>query len=139
MDPELTALAAAGANTMVSLMLTDAWSGAKKLVTRFFTSGRDTTPEQISSELETSRHEIQGSAGPDSAEIQQIVQSRWETNLLLRLQQQPELASLVAEIVEYGREQGVAETSRPDNISIQARASGNARVYQQGHGVQHNG
>jgi hypothetical protein len=63
MDTELAALAATGATTLVSLMVTDSWAHARALVGRFFSrSGADST---AITDLDASRTQLLGAAVPE--------------------------------------------------------------------------
>ena len=138
MDSELASLATSGAQTIVGLMVTDAWQGAKKLVARIFASRPKQVSDQIMLDLESSRNELtSGEAG--SSEILTLEQNRWESILRLHLLENPQAVSLIEELLAFGRRQGIADSADSSTISINATAMGNARVYQQGQGIQHNG
>lgn len=70
MDSELAALAAAGATTLVSLMVTDSWTHAREQVRRFFAR---TGSSVAMAELDDTRNRLlTGDAatdGPDSREV----------------------------------------------------------------------
>jgi hypothetical protein len=137
MDSELASLATSGAQTIVGLMVTDAWQGAKKLIARIFASRPKQVSDQIMLELESSRSELINS-DEAGAEIVQREESRWESILRLQLLENPQSVSFMGDLLEFARKQGVSNSIDSSTINISATASGNARVYQQGSGVQHN-
>jgi hypothetical protein len=138
MDPELASIATSGAQTIVGLMVTDAWQGAKKLIARIFASRPKQVSDQLMLDLESSRDELIND-NENNSEIFKLEGNRWESILRLHLLENPQAVLLIEELLAFGRSQGVADSIDSSTISINATATGNARVYQQGQGVQHNG
>lgn len=138
MDPELASIATSGAQTIVGLMVTDAWQGAKKLITRIFVSRPKPISDQIMFDLESSRNELIN-GNENNSEMLKLEENRWESILRLHLLENPQAVSLIEELLAFGRGQGVGDSVDSSAISLNATAMGNARVYQQGQGVQHNG
>jgi hypothetical protein len=64
MDAELAALAATGATTLVSLMVTDSWTHARALVGRFFS--RSEADSTAIADLDSSRTQMLGAAAPEN-------------------------------------------------------------------------
>jgi hypothetical protein len=137
MDAELTSLATSGAQTMVGLMVTDAWQGAKKLIARIFAVRPKQVSDQIMLDLESSRNELMSGGAPGS-EMLKYAENRWESMLRLHLLEYPQDAPLIGDLMRFAQAQGIAVANDSSTISIHATATGNARVYQQGRGVQHN-
>jgi hypothetical protein len=137
MDAALTELATSGAQTIIRLMATDAWDGAKRLIARICTPQDEVPAEQIVRELENSRGQLT-SYKPDDLQAQQHELDRWDSRLRLRLLEEPQIASLIEELVDFARARGLGGVIDSGPISMHASAVGNARVYQQGRGVQHN-
>ena len=130
-------LATSGAQAILRLLITDGWEAGKKLAIRIFSRG-DSSEENVTSELETSKELVADAEGTTDTAIYQNELERWDLRLKLRLLEEPELAQNVQGLIDYGR--GSDEYIAPlPHITIQAKASGNSRVYQQGSGVQHNG
>lgn len=79
MDNELAVLAASGATTLVSLMATDSWTLARRLVERFFAS-TDSDSTAIA-DLENARNRLVGSDAADLAETTRDVTDQWHAHL----------------------------------------------------------
>jgi hypothetical protein len=137
-DSTLAELAASGARTIVQLMATDAWGSAKKLVARVFASRPDSAQREIDADLENSRKRI---TAEDivSPEVEEYEQDKWEAVLRLRLLEEPIVAEFIAEILEVARSGGTSKAGDTAAVVMKAEARDNARVYQQGSGIQHNG
>ncbi|MEU9406633.1 hypothetical protein AB0E08_13200 [Streptomyces sp. NPDC048281] len=90
MDDELTALAASGATTLVSLMLTDSWTRARELVGRFLARvGSD--PTTIAG-LDNARTRVLTTAASEHRQIVADVRAQW----LVHLQQLAEAGSVTS-------------------------------------------
>ncbi|MGW3499059.1 hypothetical protein [Streptomyces sp. NPDC001020] len=80
MDSELAALAASGATTLVSLMVTDSWTHARELVGRFFSrTGSDST---AIADLDTARTRLLAAEAAGDAQSR----SQWHAHLRQLLQ-----------------------------------------------------
>jgi hypothetical protein len=138
MDSTLAELAVSGAQAIVKLMATDAWEGAKKLVARIFSSRPEAVQQEFMQALDASR--VQLAASPDpGATLEEHEKDRLEAELRLRLLQEPAVASIIADILELARATEAVNGKDVASIMIKAEAHDNARVYQQGSGIQHNG
>ena len=137
MDSTLAELAVSGAQAIVKLMATDAWEGAKKLVARIFSSRPESVQQEIVQDLDSSRLKLTAEGSHDTA-VEQYELIRWETLLRQLLLEDPSVASLVADMLEFARSEGVPSVGDSTNIVINAHAQDSARIYQQGSGVQHN-
>ena len=138
MDSELASLATSGAQTMVGLMVRDAWDGAKRLIARIFASRPKQVSDQIMLDLENSWAELINDGESDS-EVVKYEENRWESILRLHLLENPQAVPLIAELLEFAQAHAIPSPTDSSIISIHATAKGNARVYQQGRGVQYNG
>jgi hypothetical protein len=138
MDEVLAELATSGARTIVTLMTTDLWHGLRERVVNIFRRGDRRQQEAVVAELEGSRDQILASPQDRRQGIETREQDRWEARLRIELIEQPEIADLIYSLVEEAKAVGVAVSSDSHNISIKASAHDNARVYQQGYGVQRN-
>ncbi|MEU4338303.1 hypothetical protein AB0F59_27230 [Micromonospora lupini] len=135
MDAEFAALAAAGAQTIVTLVATEAWGHVKELVVRAFARNGDATALEVDSELQRSHNAILAAGSLGDLSIREKEQARWDARLRLLMLEDPETASMIGELV---RSAGVTTVSSSRIITMNAKASGQARIYQQGHGTQHN-
>ncbi|MFE2069812.1 hypothetical protein ACFXDH_46880 [Streptomyces sp. NPDC059467] len=79
MDGELTALAASGATTLVSLMLTDSWTHARELVGRFLARvGSDPT---TIADLDNARTRVLTTAASEDRQTVADVRTQWQVHL----------------------------------------------------------
>ncbi|MEU2588279.1 hypothetical protein ABZ612_36615 [Streptomyces avermitilis] len=84
MDSELAALAASGATTLVSLMVTDSWTHARDLVGRFFSrSGADGT---AITDLDTARTQLLSAEATEDTQATHAITEQWHTCLQRHLQ-----------------------------------------------------
>lgn len=139
MDDTLATLATSGAQTIVTLMATDAWQKTKSLVTRIFSHKNPDLANEINGELEESRINVLAADSVSSGEVQQHEIDRWEARLRLSLLDDEAAADLVKELIEATKGQQLIGSAGPADISLRADAKGNARIYQQGQGIQYNG
>ncbi|MEU8083872.1 hypothetical protein AB0B57_09680 [Micromonospora sp. NPDC049101] len=135
MDPEFAALSAAGAQTIVTLVATEAWGQAKELIVRAFTRNSGALSRSVESELQRSHDAIVAADSSGDFRIREQEQARWDARLRLLMLESPETASMIGELI---RSAGVSIASSSQAITMHAKASGQARIYQQGHGTQHN-
>ncbi|WP_405776343.1 hypothetical protein [Streptomyces sp. NBC_00859] len=94
MEPELAALAAAGASALVQQMTTDAWAGTRQRVAAFFSRGRRGEEEVLDGELEESRADLED---PEAAGD---VEAVWRTRLRRTLRNDPAAASELRALLE---------------------------------------
>ncbi|GGQ05656.1 hypothetical protein GCM10010266_31290 [Streptomyces griseomycini] len=84
MDSELAALAASGATTLVSLMVTDSWTHARDLVGRFFSrSGADGI---AITDLDTARTRLLAAEATEDTQTTRDITEQWHTYLQRLLQ-----------------------------------------------------
>jgi hypothetical protein len=139
MDEALATLATSGAQTIVNLMATDAWQKTKSLVTRIFSHNKPELAQDVDGALEASRTKILAFDTTFTQEIQRQEIDRWEAQLRLALINDNTAAGLIRDLIEAAKTQQLIATTGPTEISLRADAKGNARIYQQGQGIQHNG
>ncbi|MGW0771657.1 hypothetical protein [Streptomyces sp. NPDC002676] len=85
MDSELAALAASGATTLVSLMVTDSWMRAREAVGRFLTRvGSDST---AIADLDTDRTRLLAAGIADSPQTTREITNQWHAHLRHLLQE----------------------------------------------------
>jgi hypothetical protein len=138
MDATLTELAMSGARAIVQLMASDAWQNTKKLVTKLFSSRSDRAQEEMAADLEASRMKITAGDAIDP-KVQEYEQDRWEAVLRLRLLEEPEVAEVIAAILDLAQSKQLGGIGGTAPIVMKAETHDNSRVYQQGSGIQHNG
>ena len=84
MDSELAALAASGATTLVSLMVTDSWTHARELVGRFFSrTGSDST---AIADLDTARTRLLAAEAAGNEQTIRDIRNQWHAYLQYLLQ-----------------------------------------------------
>lgn len=138
MDPALTQLAATGAQTIVTLMATDAWNGTAHRVAEIFKRSRGSASTDPVGELESSRERIITAQVGTETVVNQEEQELWEAHLRLRLLEDPAVSSLVMELIEAFSAGGNQPMANLGNITLRAEGKGHAKIYQQGYGIQHN-
>ncbi|MFJ3530046.1 MULTISPECIES: hypothetical protein [unclassified Streptomyces] len=79
MDAELAALAASGATTLVSLMVTDSWAQARQLVGRLV--ARTASDGATVAELDASRARLLAADARDQARATREVTDQWHVHL----------------------------------------------------------
>jgi hypothetical protein len=137
MDQELVELATSGAQTIVRLMAADAWGTVRDRVARLFDRKSDQSMEPVLSDLDASRSRIVASAGESKTLVEQEEQDRWEARIRILLIDTPSIIPLLTELISANRSASSAEMNS-GFISLRADAKDNARVYQQGYGIQRN-
>lgn len=100
MDPELAALAASGATTLVGLMVTDSWEQVKQRVAAFFGRGRAEQTEEVSGELQLAHDEVTTARESDDAEAVQEIENEWRGRLRQLLRADPEAAAELRRILD---------------------------------------
>ncbi|MFB7510259.1 hypothetical protein [Streptomyces broussonetiae] len=84
MDSEMAALAASGATTLVSLMVTDSWMHARELVARYFS--RIGTDETSITNLDTTRTRLLAAEARGDAQTTRDITTEWDAYLRHLLQ-----------------------------------------------------
>jgi hypothetical protein len=84
MDTELAALAASGATTLVSLMVTDSWTQARELVGRLLS--RTGADGATLADLDDTRVRLLGAAADDGTQTTRELTARWHVHLHRLLQ-----------------------------------------------------
>ncbi|MFG2221605.1 hypothetical protein [Streptomyces sp. NPDC048644] len=101
MDAELTALAAAGATTLVQQMATDGWAQARRRVAAFLARRRGTADEEaIEGELEASRAEVTAAQEAGEAGEVEDVTAAWRVRLRRLLRDDPEAAAELCSLLD---------------------------------------
>lgn len=137
MDSELSALAATGATTIVSLMMTDAWERTKQLVSGAFGHKDAQAAEIVAKRLDMSQAELVAAQTSGDPEVVDELTAEWRGRLRRLLLLDPDAGpALQAALEQFSDELSPVNQSYVGRI--EGKASGHGRVYQQGQGVQYN-
>ncbi|MEV5483165.1 MULTISPECIES: hypothetical protein [Streptomyces] len=114
MEPELAALAAAGATTLVQQMATDGWATVRRRMAAFLARRRDTADEEVlAGELEVSRADLAAAREEDDESGAAGVTAFWQLRLRRLLSEDPaaaaELRALLDEVAPETERGGVRE------------------------------
>ncbi|MGA4842632.1 hypothetical protein [Streptomyces sp. G45] len=102
MDPEVTALAAAGATALVQAMVGDGWTHARDRVAAFLGRRRDGGEDGLAGELDEARAELTASR---DATVEEGLRVEWRNRMRRALRDDPEAArELRALLAELGYE-----------------------------------
>lgn len=129
MDVELAALAASGATTLVSLMVTDSWTQVRELTTRLLSS----TVPAVAADLDDARDRLLAADTGTSARTAQDMTAQWRDYLhhllLTRRVTDEDLRGLLASLRQF-------DTSGPGPDVVRNDISGGVQhgpVIQAGH------
>ncbi|GHJ38310.1 hypothetical protein [Streptomyces sp. TS71-3] len=106
MDPELAALAAAGATTLVQQMVGDGWAQVRDRLARVFSrgSGGETgdgeTARTVRGELDLSREELVAARAGGDHDAADDVQAAWRSRLRRTLRADPAFAAELRALVD---------------------------------------
>lgn len=101
MEPELIALATAGATTLVTQMTTDGWAQARSRLGRFFARGggvEDTAA--VEGELEATRGELTAAQAAADHEMEAALRSEWLIRIRRTLAADPSAAEQLRSILD---------------------------------------
>ena len=135
MNEVLAALAMSAASRLVLAMVEDGWEEVKTRVARLLGRGDPAEESRQEARLERSRDEIV--KGSDQQQIEQVRERQsaaWRTRFEDLLEEAPETAAQVRELVEF-LGQGPAAAGA---VQVNAHASDRAQQAVQGQGVQTN-
>ncbi|WP_405584568.1 hypothetical protein [Streptomyces sp. NBC_01190] len=107
MEAELTALAAAGANSLVQLIVGDAWAATRSRVRALFGRSGPAAAQAVEAELDQTRVELlaatdDGEADGTLAEIE----AHWQARLLLLLRDEPAAADALRALIAHAEQPG---------------------------------
>ena len=106
MDAQLIALAAAGASALVGAMVTDGWAQAKAATVAFWRRHRPTRADAVEQVLESTRAEIVAVDEAGRPVLAARVEGRWQERFESMIEEHPEIAGELAELLEYLRKVG---------------------------------
>ncbi|MFD9907306.1 hypothetical protein [Streptomyces sp. NPDC059063] len=136
MDPEVTALATAGATALVQAMVGDGWAHARDRVVAFLGRRRDGGEGGLAGELDESRAELVAARDAGDAEAEGDVRAAWRSRMRRALRDDPDAArELQALLRELGHEEargGVAYNTISGGVQhgtvIQAHTVGDVNL-----------
>ncbi|MGW1377537.1 hypothetical protein ACWD6P_25150 [Streptomyces sp. NPDC002446] len=128
MDPML----ASAGTALVGLMVTEAWGQAREGVVTLWRRVRPADADAVGRELEEARCElVEARDGDDGEATERELAGEWQRRLLRVLRDDPAAADELRRVLEAARGALPAETPAA-GPRLQARADGNARIYQAG-------
>ncbi|MFJ2742144.1 hypothetical protein ACIO3O_21070 [Streptomyces sp. NPDC087440] len=104
MEPELVALATAGATTLVQQMATDGWAQVRGRIGRFLSRGNGAAEEEaIRGELETTRSELTAALAEGDEQLAADLEGAWRLRMRQTLAADPRAADVLREILAEPR------------------------------------
>ncbi|MGH3808810.1 MAG: hypothetical protein ACRDRU_19715 [Pseudonocardiaceae bacterium] len=133
MDPELTALTAMAATTVVQLLATTAWEQAKNAVGELWRRVHPDRAETVQAELEETRLELLTARQVENEQVEQALVGEWEGRLRRLMVADPQAVDDLRRIVAQLRSVlAVTDLQRGSVITMQATVFGHSRVNQAG-------
>lgn len=133
MDPELTALTSTVAVTVVKVLATEAWEQVKVAVGGLWRRVHPERAETVEAELAESRTEVIAAQEAGNEQAEQALVDEWQARLRRLATADPQLADELRRVVAQLRPLLPETAPQSTTITIQATASGRARVNQAGH------
>ncbi|MFI0978886.1 hypothetical protein ACH4SP_18030 [Streptomyces sp. NPDC021093] len=100
MEPELVALATAGATALVQQMATDGWAQVRGRLSGFFSRGNGATDEEtLAGELEATRGELAAALADDDRQLAADLEGAWRLRIRQTLAADPARADVLREIL----------------------------------------
>ncbi|MFE4052431.1 hypothetical protein [Streptomyces sp. YIM B13518] len=131
MDPEIAALAGTAGTTVVTLMVTNAWESARDGMVALWRRFQPARAESIGEELEAGRADLLLARQAGDAASEAELTAEWQGRVRRFLLARPEAADELRRILDE-LNPPVPGDPGPEQIRLQARASGSARIYQAG-------
>jgi hypothetical protein len=132
-DPDLTALTATAATTVVQLLATAAWKQATSAVGGLWRRVHPQRAETVQAELEEHRTEVLDARQAGDGQVEQDLVSEWQGRLRRLVAADPQVADELRRVVAELRSV-LADVDPPQHttITMQATAFGSSRVNQAG-------
>ncbi|MEU6841773.1 hypothetical protein ABZ930_07875 [Streptomyces sp. NPDC046716] len=137
----LTALAGAGASSLIGAMATDLWQGARGGIVRLFGRGGEARGEAIGAQLDEDASLVRTAEPAGADEIRAELLPVWRRRLLLLLEEHPEsegeLRELVARVQDglpAERKVWTQSNTARDHGTVFAVQSGNLHYHQAAEG-----
>jgi hypothetical protein len=133
MDPELTALTATAAATVVKLLATAAWEQAKNAVGELWRRVHPDRAETVQAELEETRTELLAAQQVGDEQVEQALVSEWQGRLRRLMVADPQVVDDLRQVVaQLGSALAATDPQQGNVITMQATAFGHSRVNQAG-------
>ncbi|AJT63797.1 hypothetical protein T261_2112 [Streptomyces lydicus] len=129
MDPML----ASAGSALVGLMVTEAWGQARDGVVALWRRLRPADADAVGRDLDAARTELVEAREADEGgdETERELAGEWQRRLLRVLREDPSAAAELRRLLDEAHGTLPPETA-PHSVQLQARADGNARIYQAG-------
>ncbi|MCX4469539.1 hypothetical protein OOK41_04360 [Micromonospora sp. NBC_01655] len=137
MEPELVALATAGATTVINAMASEAWSQVRASFARIFAKQDAAVEAAVVHELEEAREALL-TTQPHNDALRERLTQQFASQLQMQLLTSPQTREQARKLVsEFGDRAGSADAAARD-VRLDAVARDSGRVYQVGQGNQFN-
>ncbi|MEU4763771.1 hypothetical protein AB0H12_10985 [Actinosynnema sp. NPDC023794] len=114
----LIALAAAGGTALVEAATTDAWQKAKSGFARMLGRGDEGRVAVIEGRLESTRAELEPLSGVELERAREVRAAEWTTRLRDTLEEHPDSADALREVLDELAAAGVAVSARTGDHSL---------------------
>ncbi|MTE21250.1 hypothetical protein F0L17_19445 [Streptomyces sp. TRM43335] len=130
MSGEWMQVATASANTLVALMLTDAWEQARDRMVGVWRRFRPEQADSVSGQLDASADDLAQARQADDGEAEDEIRGEWSGRIRRLVRDEPEAADVLREFVR----QYASRTADAGGTTVvqNAHATGKSRVYQAG-------
>jgi hypothetical protein len=118
LEEALVALAAAGGTALVEAAATDAWTKAKERFAQLLGRGDQQRAVVVEGRLERTRAELLPLTGAELEQAREVRATEWATRLRDVLEEHPESAEELREVVEQLRAEGVSVTASTGDHSV---------------------
>jgi hypothetical protein len=132
----LTALVVSASTRLVTAMVEDGWEEVKARVARLLGRGDPAEEARQATRLERAREEVTEGSGQELEQARERQAAAWQTRFEDLLEDSPEAAAELRELVEFLGRTGAAASA--GTVQVHAQASGQAQQAVQGQGVQTN-
>ncbi|MDT3438823.1 MULTISPECIES: hypothetical protein [unclassified Pseudofrankia] len=137
MDPELAALAATAATTLVASLATDGWERAKSAMGSLWRRVHPDRADAVEADLVDIRAEVLAAREAGDERTEQVLAEEWRSRLRRLLASDPQLANELRQIVaELTPKLPEMDQARIGQISMTATASDHSHIIQLGQGTQ---
>lgn len=138
MDAELVELAGTAGTTIVTLLATDAWEKTKIAVAGLWGKIHPDRVAAVEADLADTRTELLAAQAARDTQTKQALAGDWQRKLHRLFRDDPAAAAQLRAILDELSSVLPAGTQVwTGDVDMRAKASGNARIYQVGQGVQH--
>jgi hypothetical protein len=132
MEPEITQLAATASTTLVALLATDAWQGARDGLVALWRRARPDRTEAIAGELDDAREDLLTAQAGGDRQTADEIGAEWQGRIRRLLGAHPELLPELSALLTELTPEAASAATASYAVDLRATASGEARVYQAG-------